>query len=153
MWTPKSLIAEAATELELSVESFRLLDELESSRAYSTITSHFLNVEDSTFWWEVLKLPSQSWKPDSDAFEQISSIVPDPEESIWFVPQDDPENPIFETSTTTAIQVIRQCAAFEYAICSRKLKWMIIENHHDYIVAVGREVIERMRRLKESAGL
>ena len=151
MWTPNSLITAAIAELELSAESFRLLGELESTRLHSAITSHFLTVENALFWWEVLSLPYHSWSPDSDAFKQVPLIVPDPEERIWFVPQDAPEKPIFETSTTTAIRVIGECAAFEYAICSKTLEWMIIENHHDCIIAVGREVIERMTRLEESA--
>lgn len=151
MWTPSSLIADAVSEMKLDSGSFQLLSKSESSQVLQRVTSRFLTDENVLFWWEHLKLPSRSWKPNSDAFKHLSSIVPDPDKSIWFIPHDDPENPVFLTSTSTAIKVIGECAPFEYAICNTTLDWMIIENHHDCLFAVGDTVIQKMNQLAELA--
>ena len=147
MWTPSSLIAEAVAELKLANDSFRALATTESAAAFSRITGHFLTDPNALFWWEFLKLPSQSWKPESDAYQFLNQIVPDPDLPIWFVPTDDDDNVVFETSTSTATRIIGECAAFEYAICNVDLNWLIIENHHDCLIAVGDTIIRKMNQL------
>ena len=147
MWTPSSLIEDAVAELKLGNDSIRTLSKTESSAVLSKITSHFLTDQNALFWWEFLKLPSQSWTPESDSYHYLNQIVPDSGEPIWLIPTDDDENPVFETSTSTATQIIGECAAFEYAICNLELNWLIIENHHDCLIAVGDTVIEKMNQL------
>ena len=141
------MIEDAVAELKLGNDSIRTLSKTESSAVLSKITSHFLTDQNALFWWEFLKLPSQSWTPESDSYHYLNQIVPDSGEPIWLIPTDDDENPVFETSTSTATQIIGECAAFEYAICNLELNWLTIENHHDCLIAVGDTVIEKMNQL------
>ena len=147
MWTPSSLIADAVSELKLENDSFRALAATESATVFSQITGHFLTDQNALFWWQFLKLPSQSWKPESDAYLFLNQMVPDADLPIWFVPTDDNDNVVYETSTSTVTQIIGECAAFEYAICNLDLDWLIIANHHDCLFAVGDTVIQRMNKL------
>jgi hypothetical protein len=41
------------------------------------------------------------------------------------------------------------CPAFEYALVDQALKWMVIENHHDILFAVG-DARQRLALIRES---
>jgi len=151
MWTPSSLIVDAVSELNLCNDSFRILPDAESSKLIDRVKSTFLSERNAIFWWEFLKHPYQSWKPESDAYTYLCRLVPNKHDTIWLIPHDDPADPVFETSTSVAAQVIGECAAFEYAICDTGLEWMIIENDHDCLFATGDIAIERLNLLKRPA--
>jgi hypothetical protein len=41
---------------------------------------------------------------------------------------------------------------FEYYIVSKKFEWLLCENHHDILIAVGQPMVEKMERLLSHIG-
>ncbi len=72
------------------------------------------------------------------------------EEKIWFVAEDDtlPYYPVYETTPAVAQRLIGQCYGFEYYLAAKDLSWLLCENHHDVVLALGslREPLHRLNR-------
>jgi hypothetical protein len=80
---------------------------------------------------------------------------------IWFIVEDFAGGKVesawwvFETDTTSLVEVLGQHHLFEYAIVASDLAWMVAESHHDALVAVGAPVqaalesmvLERQRQI------
>ena len=83
---------------------------------------------------------------DQQGFRRLCSIVPNPEEHVWFVAEDDElaSYPVYEATPAAAQQVIGECYGSEYYLISKDLAWLLCENHHDRLIAVGAVVEQRM---------
>jgi len=134
-------IDEARERLGLSSEQ---LAEIENGRARALtaeILARFTGGIDTRWWWEHFTLPEATAQfTDGKAFTRITAIVPDPDESVWFVAEDNelPRFPVYETTPAVAQQVIGECYAFEYYLIAKDLGWLLCENHHDLMMGLGR---------------
>jgi len=102
------------------------------------------------WWWEDFRLPSEAWRsPDSCGYRSIPRVVPDPNDVVWFIVEDDSlaRYPVFEGSVSTICAVIGECFAFEYYLVSKAFDWLVCENHHDVIIGVGSPVAELVANL------
>ena len=102
---------------------------------------------DRRWWWESFKKPSKSINFQNGlGFKELVSIVPNAEEIIWFVVEDDqsPYYPIYEASTTDIVKIIGECFAYEYYLIPKDKRWLVCETHHNSIVGVGNEVISNI---------
>jgi hypothetical protein len=133
-------IDDARRQLRLSTEQ---LAEVEDGRARELTTAflaRFTGGEDVRWWWEYFPMPAAAVHfDDGKGFTRITAIVPDPDERIWFVTEDDqlPYFPVYETTPAIAQQVIGQCYGFEYYLIAKDLGWLLCENHHDTLFATG----------------
>jgi hypothetical protein len=66
-------------------------------------------------------------------------VVTDASERVWFVAEDEqlPYFPVHETTPAIAQEVIGECYAFEYYPIAKDLSWLLCENHHDVLMALG----------------
>ena len=122
-----------------SLESLvvRVSDE---SKIYSELLSYFIKGKERTFYWEHLKMePTFKFFEDYKGFTHICKIVPDENEVVWFMVEDDtlPNYPIFECSIKNAVKIIRECYIFDYYIIPKNKGWLLCETHHGHLVGVG----------------
>jgi hypothetical protein len=96
-------------------------------------------------------LPSESRQCLDDAgWRQLSRIAPGRrEDAAWFIAENgqggEPRLFVFEASPATIQDVVGNSHGFEYVIVSQHMDWLLAENHHGYIIAVGSPAIERLR--------
>lgn len=142
-------IERAVTTLGLPPEAMRRLPLAESESVYLAALRHFVSSGDRVWWWEDFKSPAVSLELETgDGWRHLENLVPDPDELLWLIAEDEqfPHYPVFETTTSVASKVLGQCYAFEYYLIPKNLGWIVCENHHNVLLGVGAEVEERLRR-------
>jgi hypothetical protein len=140
-------IERALSELAIPSESFRLLPNDEGSVLYKEILAQFVDGDDRRWWWESFSRPSSSRVyEDGKGFERITKLVPNPQDTVWFVVEEDqlPFFPIYEATPDSIQRVIGECYAFEYYIIPKSKDWLLCENHHNRVIGIGKEVTTRL---------
>ncbi len=135
-------IESAIAKLNLGSEVIRLGDD-EAKAIYLDLLETFVEGKDRRWWWESFKQPSKSKAyEDGKGFERLTQIVPDSKEKLWFIAEDDKLQyfPIFEATTESVVKIIGECFAYEYYLVPKHKRWLLCENHHDYLIGVGDEV-------------
>jgi hypothetical protein len=141
-------ITQAKNTLKLDSGSCRLLSEKEARDILNSITSKFVNNANRRWWWEDFKAEGFSRKFEN-GFQRICELVPDPNETVLLICEEDQLNyfPVYEATPKTIQSVISECYGFEYYIVPKDLSWLLCENHHDMMIAVGSIVEERLKTL------
>jgi hypothetical protein len=57
---------------------------------------------------------------------------------------------VFEGNYGAAVDVLNNMHGIEYYIVDRKFNWMVMENHHDILMAVGEPAESRILELKSA---
>jgi hypothetical protein len=120
------------------------------------IKRHFVERPGCRWWWECFRTNNVVTSvrfADGQGFRRLVAIVPDATVTAWFVVEDDSVQngfALFEAQTTAIERVISECSCFEYYIVSKRLTWLVGENHHDVVFAVGTPVANRLSRLVEN---
>ena len=133
-------IDEARRRLGLSVGQLAAVEEGRARALTTKILARFTGGIDSWWWWEHFTLPAATAQfDDGKGFARITAVVPDPDERIWFIAEDDQLQPfpVYETTPAIAQSVIGECCAFEYYLIAKDLGWLLCENHHDVLMAIG----------------
>jgi hypothetical protein len=133
-------IDEARRRLGLSTDEITEVPEGEARPLTSEFLSHFTGGVDSRWWWERFTLPDAAYRfEDGKGFTHITTLVPDAHERIWFVAEDDqlPYFPVYDATPAVAQRIIGECYGFEYYLIAKDLSWLLCENHHDMVIAVG----------------
>jgi len=144
---------DSARELQLE-DQFKRLPKVEENRIYYEALAHFTNCKgEPTWWWEYFReeLPhtSKCWR-DGVAFERITKIVPDPNESVWCIVEENrTPYPVYLSSPSVIQKVVGNSCGFEYYILNRDFKWLLCENHHEVLIAVGEPVASNLAHLKD----
>ena len=106
---------------------------------------------DAQWWWEHLQ-PEAVFRhfDQDDGFRYLHKIVPDPDRLVLFVVEDDEEPffPVLEASPRTAQSIVAESFAFEYYLVDSEFRWMVGENHHSSLFAIGSPAADRLRELK-----
>jgi hypothetical protein len=148
MWTEKGEVDRAIEELQLTERLLTCTTE-EAKRLYRELERRF-SVRPGAKWiWEHFRFPGTSQHSDDDrAFERLSLVVPSTSEELMFFPGSDQDAVCAYRGTIGAItNVIAECPSFEYCITPRGLEWLICENHHGVLMALGEPVESRLRAL------
>lgn len=130
-------------------DEFHLLGDNETENLYKDLLNTFVIGGDRRWWWESFSKPSISVKFDNDkAFLEVTEIVPDKSEIVWFIVEDDqaPYYPIFESTPENIVNVIGECFAFEYYIIPKSKHWLLCEDHHNFLHVVSAQVIDKMKK-------
>jgi hypothetical protein len=146
--TIREEIRAALARLELAPDSFVELPEDEGRRLIDAFLARFTGGFNARWWWTHFSLPASTVEfADGKGFSRIPRLVPDANQKVWFVAEDDqlPFYPVYEATPAAAEQVIGECYAFEYYLISKDLGWLLCENHHDVMFAIGEEV-EKLAR-------
>ncbi|HEX7863176.1 MAG TPA: DUF6756 family protein [Verrucomicrobiae bacterium] len=87
--------------------------------------------------------------------EHLAELVPNAGESVWFIVEDDslPFYPVYEARASVLSALIGECYGFESYVIGQKFDWLICENHHDRIFAVGEAVEKATREFALERGL
>jgi hypothetical protein len=93
----------------------------------------FFHKDEQAFW-------ERRW------FLSPRKLVPDPDELVWFIAEDfvEPEFSAWEATPRDIQAVLGECYSFEYYLIQQQFRWLLCENHHDVLIAVGKEMEERL---------
>lgn len=150
METIKEEIQQAAILLGLSSQDLREVPEEEARKIYNKAISKFVTGGERRWWWEAFSKKSESIKSKDDkGFQKITQIVPDPEEHIWFIAEENHLDfyPVYEASPKAIQQVVGECYGFEYYLISKDFNWLLCEDHHGYFHGIGTEIIKNIKKI------
>ncbi len=140
-------IQRATVTLGFSPERFRPLPPDEAQRVYESALRHFVPRGHPRWWWE--HFPSRTGVDfrDGDGWQHLIELVPDADERVWFIAESfvAPGYSVWEASVRDIQAVIGECYGFEYYVIQQHFRWLICENHHDVVIAVGSEIEDRLR--------
>lgn len=146
----KHHIAKAMQELGLNKSDLREIAPLQAKATLKKIVDRFCTRQDARWWWECFRknLPAYSRQLDY-AYNFLDQIVPVREEKVWLIVEE--YHPIsfrLYLGTVPNIQkVIGECPSFEYYLVACDYSWLVCENHHNYLIAVGDKVVARFQEL------
>ena len=141
-------INKALALLNIQSEKFSLLSDNEGEIIINDLLKSFVTGANRKWWWEAFSHPQYSIVfSDGKGFEKIKNFVPNSNEMVWFVVEEDqlPLYPIYEACASDIQKVIGECYGFEYYIVSKTKNWLLCENHHSRMIGVGDEVIQNMK--------
>jgi hypothetical protein len=142
-------IDNAIKVLSLSKSKIHLLPPDKTKNIYLELLGNFVEGEDRQWWWESFLKPSFSLHfSDGKGFTKITKIVPNKEELLWFIVEDDqqPFYPIYETTPSVIQSIIGECYGFEYYIIPKNKEWLLCENHHNTLIGVGDIITENLKQ-------
>ena len=116
---------------------------------YRSLIDSFVEGGDRRWWWESFSKPSESITfDDGKGFERLCQFVPNTNEIVWFVVEDDqlPYYPIFEATPENVVKIIGECFAFEYYLVAKDKSWLLCENHHSRIIGIGDSVVQSIEQ-------
>jgi len=143
-------IKNAIHSLTLLENEFRKLSDYEAESLYADLVETFVEGGDRLRWWEAFKPKPISILPDcTNGSEMLEEIIPNPDELIWFVAEEDglPYFPIYEGTTKAIVRIIRECYAFEYYLIPKDKKWLLCENHHNSLIGVGKAIERQLSKV------
>jgi hypothetical protein len=107
-------------------------------------------------WWPEPRRDLPSWGrhlPEDQSFRLITQVVPDPSEAVWFLALAYGERGlVFEAVPTAIERLLGETHLFEYALVSKRLDWLLGEEHHSVFVGVGQQVVERLQEMVGPSG-
>jgi hypothetical protein len=139
-------------DVERSIEELGLahlvrLPSAEAEGLFKEIDARFVEGARRRWIWESFRLPHASRRFEDDkAFARLPLLVPSVAERLLFFPRSDADATCaYEGTIDTIVAVIGDCAAFEYCIVPPGLEWLLCENHHGVLMAIGEPVQSRLR--------
>lgn len=146
----KIRISMALKDLGLSKTDLREIPRNQAKPILKTIKDRFTTNQNTRWWWEYFRetLPMQSARFNY-GYQLIDKVVPSKEEKVWLVTEEGFPNifRLYIGKPTVIKNVLGECPSFEYYLVGLNYKWLVCENHHDYIMAVGDTVVERFTKL------
>jgi hypothetical protein len=126
---------------------------LEAQRLYREVERRYAAREGARWLWEDLRLPGVSRSFNDDrAFERLSHLVAEVSDDLVFFPASDGDLVFAYRGTIGAIVLILgACPFMEYCIVPASLRWLLCENHHGVLIAVGEPVESRLRALEDAS--
>lgn len=140
-------IQKATRTLGFTPEQFRRLTPDEAERVHQSALRHFVPRGQPRWWWEHFPASTGFHFPDGDGWQHLVELVPNADERVWFIAEDfvAPEYSVWEASVGDIQAVIGECYHFEFYMIEQEHRWLLCENHHCVVVAVGREVEDKLR--------
>ncbi|MCL3782745.1 hypothetical protein EMN47_20350 [Prolixibacteraceae bacterium JC049] len=138
-------ISNAIKILNLTDEQISLLDFSTGKKLYFELLDFFVSSGDRRWWWEDFKLASFDFVEYEKPFEKLHEIIPDLENKVWLMVEDDQEEyyPIYDCEPSIIGQVIGECFGFEYYVIDKKMDWLICENHHNRLIGLGQKLKDK----------
>jgi len=142
-------IRAAIQSLGYSVERFKQLSAKDAEQVYDAALHHFVVGEKNPrWWWEYFARGASVQFVDGQGWQRILQIVPDAEEKVWFIAEDSVSPySIWDASVRDIHAVIAECPLFEFYIIQKQFDWLLCENHHDVLFAVGDQVEKKLKEL------
>ncbi len=148
--TIRDEIDQAMLDLGLSDAQIRLLPDNEGLAVYTAAEEHFVDGRNWRWWWEHFRLPSAwAYFSDDQGFRKLIDLVPSMTEKVWFIAEESKlkHSPVYETDTAVVQEIIGNCYGFEYYLVAQDYRWLLGENHHSSLFAVGEPVKSNVEEL------
>ena len=141
----KKEISTAIKTLKYTDEQIKLLEFDSGKELYFDLLDRFVKSGDRRWWWEDFKQESFGFDTYERPFEKLTEIIPDLDENVWLMVEDDEEEfyPIFDCKPSIIGQVIGECFGFEYYVIDKNKNWLICENHHDRLIGLGQKLKDK----------
>lgn len=135
----KDEIQNAISKLNLTVSDIRLLDKTQGENIFNECVSYFLNSGDRRWWWEDFKFPAFSVTGLDNPLNYLDKIIPLTDGNVWLIVEDNnaPFYPVYDCNPRVIKNIIFECFSFEYYIVDKNKEWLLCENHHNRLIAVG----------------
>jgi len=107
---------------------------------------------DNLRWaWERFKGPHESFvSKNNNVYEYLKNILGN--EYVWFIAEDSYSKMwVYEAKADAIPLVLGETNYFEYYIVSKKLDWLLCENHHGYLSVVGEGMLNRCKAMCDHA--
>jgi len=145
--TNADVIQRAIQALGFTSERFRRLLPDEAQRVYELALRHFVPRGQPRWWWEHFPTSTAVHFTDGHGWQHLTQIAPKAEERVWFIAEDfvAPEYSVWEANVRDIQALIGECYGFEFYVIQQELRWLVCQNHHNVVVAVGVEVEDRLR--------
>jgi hypothetical protein len=142
-------IREAAERLGLPPSRFRILPEDAASEVWRGVEARFVVEPRSGWWWSWFQPEPASAHYIGEAsygYRYITEVVPPDSAALWLIAGDclDRSFVVCEGSIEDIRDVIGECFGFEYYVIPKGFDWLLCENHHDILIAVGDAVRDRL---------
>ena len=151
METAKAEIESVIARLNLSEAQFRQLSESEGRTVFNDAESRFVGSKGRQWWWEDFRAPATMVEfADSNGFRCLQRIIPSIDEPLWFIAETVGSDcfVVYEGKVEDIQAIIEECLAFEYYLLSKDFRWLVCENHHNVIFAIGAEVERHLREIE-----
>jgi len=142
----------ARSELALSPADLAPLPAAEARAVVGQVLEAFVREPSARWWWDHLTKPALGASfHDGRAFARLMRILPVGQEKAWFIVEPD-ELPfaVYSASARAIEQVLGECPAFEYYVVGPGMDWLVCENHHGVLKAVGAGAESRLRTVLET---
>lgn len=142
MGETKTEIENAIRVLKLTNDDIERLDDSAGKAVFDDCLSHFVVSGDRRWWWEDFTNNRFLFKELNKPFELLNEILPDVEEHVWLIVEDDlePFYPVYNVRAGVIKDIIGGCFAFEYYIINKNKEWLLCENHHNALIGIGNEL-------------
>jgi hypothetical protein len=142
----REYLLSTARSLSIPEEQFRAVADEVGAAVLELIRQTFGN---SAPWWSEPQRNLPSWGsrlPEVESFQLITQVAPDPSEPVWFIALHFGEaGLVFESLPLVIERLLGATHLFEYAVVSRRLDWLLGEEHHSVFVGVGHPVVGQLR--------
>ena len=97
------------------------------------------------WWWEHLKSPVSSALV-YDPISTIQKLVPS-NESVFLIVEDDSDKFwLYDGYIEEFRLVLEELYHFEYYVVSKKMEWLLCQNHHCYLIASGNQMAKSLEQ-------
>jgi hypothetical protein len=119
-------------------------------KRFTTVRQGGLN---ELWWWNSFKEPKLAW-PECPAMctRVLRQLVPE-HEPVWFVAEDWGRQKrhgnfwLYEGRIDSIAAVLDEAWSFEFYVVSKKFEWLLCQNHHDAMMAVGEPMVTHLKSL------
>lgn len=148
----RSDVCKALKDIGSSKRDFELLNITKWNGVEKRIAARFLRngVRDMKYrwWWEHLKEPAIAVFP-YDPPDTILSLVPQ-SERVYFLLEDGDKFWIYEGLVPVFHKLVNEMYHFEYYVVSKKMEWIICENHHCCLIASGKDMVNKIKNVAQA---
>ena len=139
----------AVARMAWPTSRFRVLPGDEATEVWRGVEACFVVEPRDGWWWSWFRPEPVSARYIGEAsygYRYITEVTPSDSDLLWLIAGDclDRSFAVCEGSIGDIRDVIGECYGFEYYIVPKDLSWLLCENHHDVLIAVGDAIRARL---------
>ena len=147
----KGEVDQAIRLLNLTGLELRELPPAEARSVFDTAETLFVRSRGRQWWWEDFRRQA-AWRefPASDGYRFLHKLLPSIDEPVWFIIGTDEKDSVvvYEGCVNKVQEILGECYDFEYYLLAKDFSWLVCENHHNVVFAIGDGVERRLHELE-----
>lgn len=143
------------SDFQIADEDFRLVRLTKYQQILHSILNKFTSLKVSQinkWWWDSFLDQIYYFQPEN-VFNALPMLF-DEKDSVWFIIEDESKKSehywLYEGNIYSIVPVLKELPFGEYYIVSKKLEWILCENHHNILIGCGEPIINRMKILSKT---